>query len=248
MGIAAIIIDSREPKNIQELTFGGKPTAIAALDYGDLHVLCEDDSTLIIERKTADDFLNSLREDRLFVQTAKCAQARIDADKNPATINTIWPYLVITGELRPDKSGKTITQRGLTGWHWHSVMGALLSIQEMGTTVVFASDDKDYEATVISLAARSHEPKTIVSPPKPPSILSAGQQVIAALPGIGLERLKIAMDYAANEPGWALVGLTDPDADYKGIPKNTQKAIRAALKLKPEERLTIVLSEENTLN
>jgi len=62
MGIATAIIDSREPQWVQELTFGDVPTAVAALDYGDLHVLCEDDCTLVIERKTPDDFLNSLKE------------------------------------------------------------------------------------------------------------------------------------------------------------------------------------------
>jgi len=52
------------------------------------------------------------------------------------------------------------------------------------------------------------------------------------------------MDYAGNLPGWALVGLTDPDHDYKGIPKNVQHTIRAALKLKPNERLEIALVDK----
>ena len=58
-----------------------------------------------------------------------------------------------------------------------------------------------------------------------------------------MERLKTAMDYAGGLPGWALVGLTDLNLDYKGIPKNTQRTIRAALKLKPNERLEIVLAD-----
>ncbi len=74
MGIATVIIDSREPKWVQELSFGGVPTAVAQLDYGDLHVLCEDDCMLIIERKTPDDFLNSLRNERLLCSVCKvCA-------------------------------------------------------------------------------------------------------------------------------------------------------------------------------
>jgi len=243
MGISTAVIDSREPHWVQELTFGGVPTAVAALDYGDLHVLCDDDCTLIIERKTPDDFLNSLKDDRLFVQSAKCAQARLDAQLRYETMDSIWPYIVITGQFYPDANGKTITPRGVTGWNWRSVMGALLTIQEMGTAVVFAASDEDFEATVISLASRSHNPVTQILPPKPPSILSPGHQILASLPGIGLERLKIAMDYAGGLPGWALVGLTDPDHDYKGIPKTTQRSIRAALKLKSNERLEIVLAE-----
>lgn len=122
-------------------------------------------------------------------------------------------------------------------------MGALLTIQEMGTAVVFAASDNEYEKLVISLSNRSHKPETQILPPKPPSILSPGHQILASLPGIGMERLKTVMDYAGGLPGWALVGLTDTDLDYKGIPKNTQRAIRAALKLKSNERLEIVLAE-----
>ena len=243
MGISTAVIDSREPHWVQELTFGGVPTAVAALDYGDLHVLCDDDCTLIIERKTPDDFLNSLKDDRLFVQSAKCAQARLDAQLRYDTMDMIWPYLVITGQFYPAENGKTITPRGVTGWNWNSVMGALLTIQEMGTAVIFAASDDDYEQLVTVLSNRSRKPETQILPPKPPSILSPGHQILASLPGIGLERLKIAMDYADGLPGWALVGLTDPDNDYKGIPKTTQRSIRAALKLKSNERLEIVLAE-----
>lgn len=243
MGISTVIIDSREPKWVQELNFDGAPTAVAALDYGDLHVLCEDDCTLVIERKTPDDFLNSLKDDRLFVQSAKCAQARLEAQLRWDTLDTIWPYIVITGQFYPADNGKTITPRGVTGWNWNSVMGALLTIQEMGTAVVFAASDNEYEKLVISLSNRSHKPETQILPPKPPSILSPGHQILASLPGIGMERLKTVMDYAGGLPGWALVGLTDTDLDYKGIPKNTQRAIRAALKLKSNERLEIVLAE-----
>lgn len=243
MAITTVIIDSREPKWVQDLTFGGVPTAVAAMDYGDLHVLCDDDCTLIIERKTPDDFLNSLKSDRLFVQSAKCAKARLDAQLKYVTMDSIWPYLVVTGQFYPDQNGKTITPRGVTGWNWNSVMGALLTIQEMGTAVVFAASDDDYEKLVIGLSNRSRKPETQILPPKPPSILSPGHQILASLPGIGMERLKTVMDYAGGLPGWALVGLTDMEHDYKGIPKNTQRSIRAALKLKPNERLEIALAE-----
>ncbi len=244
MGIATVIIDSREPKWVQELSFGGVPTAVAQLDYGDLHVLCEDDCMLIIERKTPDDFLNSLRNERLFVQSAKCAQARLEAQLRMETIDTIWPYLVITGQFYPSPEGKAITPRGVTGWNWNSIQGALLSIQEMGTPVVFAASDADYEKLVIRLANRPHKAETQILPPKPPSILSPGHQILASLPGIGMDRLKIAMDYAGGLPAWALVGLTDPEREYKGIPKSTQKAIRGALKLGPNERLEIITVED----
>ena len=57
MGITAVVIDSREPEWVQNLKFGGVPTTVATLDFGDLHVLCDDDTTLIIERKQQTIFL-----------------------------------------------------------------------------------------------------------------------------------------------------------------------------------------------
>ena len=239
MAIVTALIDSREPQHIQELTFGGVPTAVMALDYGDLHVLCDDDCTLIIERKTSDDLLGSMESDRLINQMGRCAQARFDAQMSLSTAESVWPYLMITGILHPTPDGKTMTNRGVTGWNWASVTGELLSVQELGINVVFCAEN-DYEQSVIRLANRSRDPQKQILPPKFPSILSPGHQVIASLPGIGLERLKIAMDYAGNLPAWALVGLTDPEMEYKGIPKNVKKTIRAALKLKPDERLEIV--------
>lgn len=242
MAIVTAVIDSREPEHIQKLTFGGVPTAVAALDYGDLHVLCDDDCTLVIERKCSDDLLGSMGSDRLINQMGRCAQARFDAQLSPSTMDSVWPYLIITGTMHPTPDGKTMSNRGVTGWNWASVMGELLSIQELGIGVIFCPDN-DYEAAVIRLAGRDRRAQKQILPPKFPSILSPGHQVIASLPGIGLERLKIAMDYAGDLPGWALVGLTDPETEYKGIPKNVKKTIRAALKLKADERLEIVTIE-----
>ena len=245
MAISSVIIDSREPEHIQKLSFGGVPTATAMLDYGDLHVLCDDDCLLIIERKTSDDLLNSIEDERLVMQMAKCAQARSFAQTSPVSNESIWPYLIITGVCHPLRDGKVVTERGVTGWNWSAVMGELLSIQELGIGVVFCPSEDDFEATVIRLSKRKREPEKQILPNKYPSILSPGHQVIASLPGIGLERLKIAMEYAGNMPGWALVGLTDPDIEYRGIPKNVKKQIRAALKLKPDERLEIISVEQN---
>ena len=117
-------------------------------------------------------------------------------------------------------------------------MGALLTIQEMGTAVVFAASDNEYEKLVISLANRSHKPETqILPPPKPPSILRGKRASDSCtLPGIGI-RLKTAMDYAGGMPGWALVGLTDhattignsqkyPAGNSCRIETETQRAIR----------------------
>ncbi|MEA4811189.1 MAG: ERCC4 domain-containing protein [Anaerolineaceae bacterium] len=244
MGISAVVIDSREPTWVQRLTFGGVPTVVDCLEYGDLQVLCDDGATLIIERKTPDDFLGSLDDNRVLIQAATISKQRQIAQLNPKSRDTIWPYLVITGTFMPASDGKTITQRGVTGWKWRSVMGALLSIQEMGTPVVFAADDADYEKLVISLSNRSHKSVEQILPPKLFTLLSPGQAVVAALPGIGIERLKTVMIYANDDPARAIAELTDPDKEYAGIPKAVNKQIRSALKLQPGERLEVVAMAE----
>ena len=240
MGITAVVIDSREPEWVQNLKFGGVPTTIAALDYGDLQVLCDDDTTLIIERKTSDDLLGSIADDRLMVQMAKCATAKYESQIFEKRLDPVWSYLVVTGTFHPSSSGKTVTERGVTGWNWNSVMGVLVSVQEMGVPVVFSPASASYEKTVMLLAARKRKPETQILPPKPPNILGPAHQIIASLPGIGVERLKTVMDYAGGQAGWALVGLTDPDQEYKGIPLSVNRRIRAAMRLKDDERLVIV--------
>ena len=67
MAIASVIIDSREPDWVQRLDFG-VPAAVTALDAGDLWVATTDAQTLIIERKTPTDLLNTIKADRLFQQ------------------------------------------------------------------------------------------------------------------------------------------------------------------------------------
>jgi ERCC4-type nuclease len=238
MAITAVLIDSREPDWVQNLSFGGLPTAVTALNYGDLRAVCDDECELVIERKTPDDFLNSLKEDRLFPQMAKCANARLD-EINIEGRSNIWPYLVITGQFYPGPNGKTVTPRGVTGWSWNSVSGALISIQEMGMNVVFAANDDDYEQCVLLLGNRIRTNETRVLPPRPPSLLGPSETIIASLPGIGLERTKTVLD-ACGSAAWAMVALTDKESQIPGIPTSVKTKVRSALKLHEDEQIAIM--------
>jgi ERCC4-type nuclease len=233
------MIDSREPEWIQKLSFGGAPTAVTALEYGDLHVACDDGCILVIERKTPDDFLNTLKDDRLFPQVAKCTRARYENQIRTGHTDHIWPYLIITGQFYPGPGGKTVTPRGVTGWYWNSVAGALLSVQEMGMPVVFAANDEDYEHCVMLLAQRSRTPETLILPPKPPNLLGPAEQIVASLPGIGLERTRLVLD-ACSTPAWALAILTDRESQIPGIPPSVKEKVRLALRLKDDEQLSIM--------
>jgi len=236
MSITAIFVDSREPEWVQKLTFGSAMTAVTALDHGDLLATCDDGSLLAVERKTSDDLLGSLTDDRLWPQLAGIRA------------QTPWAYLVVCGRLEPATNGNTLTDRGETKWPWASVQGALLKVQELGVMVVHCASDQDYESTVIRLSARSHSDTVVVTPAKSPKLLSEGEQILLALPGIGPEKVGAIMDYCGTA-AWALCLLTEVESKERipGIGIGIKKKIRAALGLQLEQELAVVISETGQL-
>ena len=164
MAVTSVIIDSREPQWVQNLKFGGVPTAVTALDAGDFLVACDDNRILAVERKTSDDLLSSIADERVFKQ---CAELKKQSD---------YAYLLITGPLIPSTDGSVITSR-VTRWNWDAVQGALLDIQELGICVVHSRGDLDLEAAVIRLANRNRDDVDI-QPRRIPHILSPGEAAI----------------------------------------------------------------------
>ena len=245
MGIAAVMIDSREPAWVKHLTFGDAPTSVVMLETGDLWVATDDGHMLIIERKTPDDLLGSLKDGRLFPQMARLAEERIMQQlrgENP----TRWPYLVITGALLPGENGKVVTQRGETGWSWAAVQGALLNIQEMGVFVVYASGDTDYERAVMRLAQRKRTEVQDVLPARPAEIVSPRAAFLATLPGVGVETATAALRAAHNDVAVALV-LASMENDLvvnNPVPKHIRRKVRRFLGLKDGEQFAIYPRDE----
>ncbi len=227
MGIEAIVVDSREPEWVQKLTFNGIPTMVQYMEHGDLMAACDDGSLILVERKTPDDFLNSLKDGRLFPQLA------------PLYYASKWSYLMITGELQRGMGDHVVTDRGLTGWSWTAVQGAILSIQEMGVMVTFCAGDSDYEAAVLRLGNRNHEDVINLVPPRFPRVISNKEAIIAALPGIGIERLPLVMEAAGNNPSVALQILTDPQCEIPGVPKGIKNRIRNSLMLSDKTQFLV---------
>jgi hypothetical protein len=240
MTIAAVMIDTREPQWVQRLTFGDAPCSVLMLEYGDIQVATDDGHLLVIERKTPEDFLNSLRDDRLFVQMQRMAEVRLDEQAFGRM--TTWPYLVITGEFRRSGNGHVITdERGPTGWDYNAVQGALLSFQEMGVFTVFCGGDSDLENCVIRLANRRRDGEYKLLPARPATLLGPGAAFLAGLPGVGVERVTDLMNWAANIPAHALVGITDLEIEAP-VPKATRRKIRAMLGLQDKQSLELWLN------
>lgn len=239
MSIEAVMIDSREPDWVQKLTFGGVPTAVTMLEHGDLQVACSDGATVLIERKTPTDLLNTLKDDRLFPQLAGLANCKIGEQVGANGNHNTWTYLMVTGELQRSQAGHVITAHGETGWNWDAVQGALLSVQEMGVSVIYCASDTEYQNAVIRLCARSHDPAMQVFPPRAPQILGQSAVFLAGLPGIGPERV-MSILRSASTPAWALVALTDEETVFPGIAEGTKNRIRKFLGLKNNEQITVI--------
>lgn len=232
MTIISAIIDTREPQYIQQLTFGGALVTCSLLEAGDLMAIADDNTLLVIERKTPEDLLNSIRDNRLWTQLTG--------------IRTVskWAYLVITGELRRGIDGYVCTDGRVTGWTWAALQGALLQIQEMGVFVIQTAGEDDYEAAILRLAARSHQESLLVPPARLPRVLDEAEQILCSLPGIGPEKVQPILNYA-HTPAWALSWLSQLESQehVPGIGDGTKRSIRRVLGLQDEEELSVIYTQ-----
>jgi ERCC4-type nuclease len=235
MGLIAVQVDSREPAQIQKLTFGGVPKVVVELDAGDVVAACDDGALLAIERKTPSDLFNTLKDDRLFPQLARLRAL------------TPFAYLVVCGGLYPGANdtawfddGSALGQRE-SGWQWSSVQGALVHCQEMGVHVVFANGLLDFEPTVLRLAKRDRS-AVRVAPARDVTLLSEYEQVLIGLPGIGPERAQMLIQHCGT-PADALQFLADVhhiDRRVPGFGPGLKRLVRGALGLADDMELAIV--------
>ena len=240
--ITAVLIDSREPSWIQSLDFHGLPTTVTYLETGDILAVTDDGHTIVAERKTPSDFLNSLKDDRLMPQIARMMAARYKQQATGEAI-TNWPYLVITEPFRADATGHVVTERGVTGWLFSSVMGALLSIQEVGCGVVFAHSLADYQDCILRLGKRDRSPQMVLKPPRTAALIGPKSNFLSGLPGLGLERVQGLLDWSGNNVSRALVGLTALSGDAPPVGVKNRQHIRELFGLAEDEQLRIEKGE-----
>jgi len=182
--------------------------------HGDFHVICDDDNMLIIERKAAMDFVNSIKDGRLFNQVARAKQI------------TPYVYVVIVGSILPVRGGKTAINGNVTGWDYSAIQGVMLSIQELGASIVFCADENDFLPCMVRLANRSRDAIPVM-PVREAAIFGGAENVLASLPGIGVKK---AADLLKHFPNvgyalWFLTDIDDKETKIPGIAENTKKNI-----------------------
>lgn len=231
--LTSVMIDNREPQSIQSLKFGGVPCVRLQLECGDLWASTDDGEMLIIERKTVSDLLSSIKDGRLFQQvTAIRAKSK-------------WGYLMVTGALTHSLDGHVITENRTTGWRFDDVAGALLTVQELGVSLIHCQSDSHYEDAIIRLARRDRKATKPIEPRTQAHVLTDAEKILTSLPGIGLERAGLLLGEFGSA-AYAIAWLTwlNTWAEISGIGDGTKNNVRRALGLKGEEWIAILDTEK----
>lgn len=230
MGILSVITDVYEPAWAKTLKFGGVPVVVQALEVGDYWVATDDAKILIIERKTPDDFIGSIMDQRIFHQVAHMQALRAEG---------YWPYVIITGPIQrnPDGTVFTTLERKFS---WNAVQGAKLSIQEMGVPIIECASDNDFEDAVMRLAERTRTETVTIQPVRRPVFLGGEATLLCGLPGIGIETVGKILDYCGSA-AYALSELSHLESKLKipGIGPGMKNNIRWALGLKEDDVLVV---------
>lgn len=171
MSNIVVYVDSRESRSGEEVVKWLKRFGCVVveknLEIGDYQV----SKDVIIERKKAMDFINSIIDGRLFEQCKKL----VNYCKNP--------YVIVEGNL-----WYCVRKRNI---HHHSVIGALTTITELGINILHTPDEEGTAYTIYSLAKHEIEHgKGIksISVRKSISIRELQIQFVSSLPGIGKKR------------------------------------------------------------
>jgi len=170
MNGSIIYIDNREPEHIQKMKWDGALVTISHLEFGDVKIVTPKGETILIERKSPRDFLDSLKDRRLFNQVAGLVGV------------APYAYVVINGLFSTNDGNVLYTRHGAwqeCSWTWASLQGSLLSIQELGCHIVY---DPDFHGAVKRLATRSRNPVKI-APMREAHVFSPEETILTAFPG-----------------------------------------------------------------
>ncbi len=175
MSKVVIIVDSKEYAKAGDVATAlrrdfGCVVVVRDLEVGD-YVLSE---RCAVERKTWADFINSIKDGRVFDQARRLREAyRI-------------PVLVIEGSLRYALK--------FTEMHINSVYGALATLARMGISIIPSSGKEDTARILYVLARQEQDEErrrvTVRTAKKSVPIEELQVALLATLPGIGEARAK----------------------------------------------------------
>jgi DNA excision repair protein ERCC-4 len=233
--ILSVIVDSREPDWFKEGLFTDVPVIVQTLDAGDYWVATDDDKILVIERKSPDDFVESIIDGRLFSQAAKLQSL---------LANGYWVYIIITGQIQRTPDGNCFTGRERK-FSWNAVQGAKLSMQELGIFVYECNGGFDFANAVRRLAERTRNEDKLTAPKRKARLANKQVEVLSALPGISIEKAEHILEYCGTAV-WALTALTNDIDIYKipGVGPGMRGNIRFALGMEDWQLLTITEKEK----
>lgn len=183
--------------------------------------------SILIERKTPQDFLASIVDGRLFSQTLHLVES------------SLFSIIVITGEF--EYRGDFVYVDGRrTEWNYLAIVSAQLRVQQAGCAVVHVHQDA-LASFVCNAWKWLLEGTKLVRKPKPLQLipLSNEAEFLCGLPGIGPEKANEVLGYAGSLTS-ALHFLTDTKSANlsnrpSGIGKQTIENIRSFFDLEDNE-------------
>lgn len=214
--ILGALIDTAAHPDLTGLTaVDGVALVPAAIAPASAILICADGAQVAVKYLAALDVLYSIR------------QGRLDADLVALKARSDWAYLIIGGQMTPDRDGKIRHGGDALGWAWDAYQGAMLSAQEMGVGVLTLRHADDLGEALARLARRQRAPKR-VRPVREALFFEPEQDMLMALPGIG-EAMADQLLTHCGSAGAALLALTSDELTAPGIGPKTRATIRRVL-------------------
>jgi Fanconi anemia group M protein len=206
-----IVIDDRETssKVVEELSGMGAAIRLERLPYGDYAI----GDRILVERKTARDFVDTLVNRDLLGQVKAMADA------------VIRPVMIIEG-------GDLYTQRDI---HPNAIRGVLAALTvDMGVSVLFSRNEQDTAQMLMVLARREEGGRGDhkVHPHKTHRSVREDQEyIISAFPEIGLKNARILLGHFGSVQAITNAELAELVA-IKGIGQKTAQKVYDLSRLK----------------
>ena len=209
------IIDDREPPSVHKSLAKLFEVQKEHLLVGDI-IISSGSSTCVIERKTPSDFLSSIGDGRLTEQLGRMLTV------------TNAPVFIIEGDIKCNRSEKVVADGQHTRWYYWSYQGMVASLQLAGAIVIHVPS-RLFPQAVLRMA-KWHEKDSHMTNRRVPNLgfkTTFGQQLdlIAALPGIGIDKAELLLDKFGNP--WNVLSSISEWGEVKGIGKKTiEKAMQ----------------------